>query len=690
MADGDYLGKLGMPPFVDFTNLLDQFGFSSGKEFTAEDFAQTPRFRTENTTTVFSGTAQEWTEYLGIPWNDRRDETLFIRIEYDQDRRTVRFHARNEESRRWADWLTDGLEILRSHLGQRPVVMGILEQMLYGNASNGLAPIHLHFFQGLPSSATREIKVDDHLRPLETDIVLKTELVRTVGEAMRSLPRDADEMTRMGTLWPVLRRVIQQLAYPSYPRDRFLDRIELTAKVTFLSLHVLFESRSSGKLKPTRAGAIYMKFIARSVGVPEKQLFDRHPYFRMFNDLGFLLSENRFEQLRDTTRIIVRDYLDPRYLRLSLAAIMPDSLPWMCAMRADYKKDKIVTPAPKKGAYGILNEEDLDAWKQVSSSLRDTGYIIVRQLGIGQFGRVYEAIVQGNSAIPQRVAIKVDRIGKGKKKEAIQAAETIMDIGRQLSQSPHVIRIFDAGKLKKNKYTYHVIQLVEGDTLDDLIGVTGNEHSSIHRPEVARTNLRELRDEYLKSLRESTKESWRREHTSLPFTDPLTLPQLLDILVSKLLWLEEAHRIGFAINDLKNGNLMISRRGALKGIDLDSYSPIFSPLDKLTDFFFLAVSSLLFVLSCMDDASEHHIHANELLTKPDRFRELILSRWPFGPIEQLSDGRVHRAQVVETIIELMEDARTGVYAHEPEKFTAMIDRIIFLKRSITVEEIILD
>jgi DNA-binding helix-hairpin-helix protein with protein kinase domain len=47
----------------------------------------------------------------------------------------------------------------------------------------------------------------------------------------------------------------------------------------------------------------------------------------------------------------------------------------------------------------------------------------------------------------------------------------------------------------------------------------------------------------------------------------------MDLLTSIVLWLEEVHALGYAVNDLKNGNLMVSRRGQLKGIDLDTYSP---------------------------------------------------------------------------------------------------------------------
>ena len=145
------------------------------------------------------------------------------------------------------------------------------------------------------------------------------------------------------------------------------------------------------------------------------------------------------------------------------------------------RRTRVSTPYPQLRRYGILDEEDLNAWKKVEGPFRDMGFTLIRQLGIGQFGRVYEACNQFNPHIPRHVAIKIDRIVRGKKKEAIQSAEATMRIGEDLSTAPHVIRVFDAGKLKGKRYTYHVLQMVDGDTLDNLVGISGIEHSSMLR-----------------------------------------------------------------------------------------------------------------------------------------------------------------------------------------------------------------
>ncbi len=679
-----------MASLFDLESFFSRFGgWDDGNA--ADEPELERRIQTERTTTVFSGTAEAWVEYLGLPWDARRDQTLDIDVICRPAEKFLRFQPRHHDSAQWATWLNEALEILVTCLDTKPAVAAVLDRLLHGNRSNAATPIHLHATSNVPSEATREVRLDTELKPIETDIVINARVLETTARARSRLKSDAKSGEILGTLWPVFRRVITQLAYPSYPRDRFTERIDLTADFSFVSLHVLYASRENGRLVPTTAGAVYQHSVAASEKIEEKLLFERHPYFRMLNELSFLLREGQYRELSGAVKVAVRDYLDSRYLRISLAGIMPEISKAMVPMRFKWKKKhEVGTPPPQVGRYGILDEEDLNAWRKIHGPLQTSGYVIIRQLGMGQFGRVYEAVNLANSAIPQRVAIKIDRIHKKRKKEAIQAAEIIMDISRGLSHSPHVIRVFDAGKVKKSHFTYHVLQLVDGDTLDNLIGVAGAEHASILRPQAARTSLQELRTEYLKSVQGSTSERWRRERSSLPFTESLTLAQVLDILVSKLLWLEEVHRLGYAINDLKNGNLMLNRRGQLKGIDLDSYSPIFSPLDKMTDFFFLAVSNLMFLLSCLNRGNADSLVAKELLGDPATLRALLLEHWPFGPIEESSAGRVTRQEFTHLAVELINESRLGIYAHEPEKFSRAIDRVIHLKRSLTQEEIVLD
>jgi serine/threonine protein kinase len=318
------------------------------------------------------------------------------------------------------------------------------------------------------------------------------------------------------------------------------------------------------------------------------------------------------------------------------------------------------------------------------------GFTLLRQVGMGEFGRVYEALNHSNPNLPDRVALKVDRIRSWKKPKEILDAETTLQISRDLAASPHVIRIFDAGKLGRKKYTFHVLQFIDGDTLDNLLGVTGTEHASIHRPLSPHSNAGQVGDVNRAAFHGSAGEGWRRRRLALPFAETLSLAQTLDLLTSLLLWLEEIHNLGYANNDLKNGNLMVSRRGQVKGIDMDSYSPTFSPLDRVTDFYFLAVSLMLFLLN-LDSPSEKPkvVHEHDLQSS-DTIGKLIDRHWPFRDVHRISRGRTENAEVVALLADVIYHSRNQSYARQSEQFTAAIDRLIHLKRTIFAGEIVLD
>jgi hypothetical protein len=477
---------------------------------------------------------------------------------------------------------------------------------------------------------------------------------------------------------------------PDYPRDRFVEKIELTVKTCLIAVNVLYSDKREGRLIPTQVGALYERFVSRRDAIHEDDLFDRHNYFRLLNQLGFMFTELGFRGHETLARVLVREYLDHRYLRLSLAGIMPEIDEAMAPMPFIWEKTCASTPYPKLNHYGILDQEDLKAWRKVETPFREMGFTLIRQLGIGQFGRVYEALNHFNSNIPSHVAIKVDRIIRGRKKEAIQSAEMTMRIGEALAAAPHVIRIFDAGRLKGKRYTFHVLQLVDGDTLDNLVGIAGTEHSSILRPKSGRRSENDVQNEYLKAIRESAQEVWRRHRMRRQFDERLNLSQQLDLLTSTLLWLEEIHHLGYAINDLKNGNLMISRRGQFKGIDLDSYSPIRTPLDRVMDFFFLAVTVLLFLLNSWKKPGLPMVTCEGLLHSRDALRKGILAAWSIGDLSEISKGRVHNEQLLDLFIDLIERSRDRTYANNPDQFTDDINRLIALKRNTFEEEMVLD
>ena len=90
-----------------------------------------------------------------------------------------------------------------------------------------------------------------------------------------------------------------------------------------------------------------------------------------------------------------------------------------------------------------------------------------------------------------------------------------MAVGRGLANASHLIRLYDTGKLRGQHFTYHVLQFIEGDTLDDLVGVTGTEHASVSRPPRARSSEREARLEYARAVRMSKGEVWCRARMKL-------------------------------------------------------------------------------------------------------------------------------------------------------------------------------
>lgn len=678
-----------MSPSINWSALSDLFR-SPSSDRTA---SQPPHVSvsTNRSSTVFSGSPEQWVRYLELPITQRREHPLSLDILLDVDAHRVRFHPGNEPSVRWARRLEQGIAMIQERLQHRPRAGTVLHSLLFENDSNTSVQIHVHATRELPGEATREVQFDTSLHPVKTDIVLHADLLDDIDQRIEQLPKSASSSLFLGTLWPILHRVVSQLGYPSYPRDRFKDRIQLTACMSFLTLQLLFEGKKKGRLKPNEAGDVFLEFAAAHQQIPRKRLEERDPYFRMLNDMSFVAREEQWEAFQDAVRVIARDYLDQYYLRISVAGIMPGLLDHMAPMPFELKKKrKVSRPSPSVGRYGLLDDEDLSAWKKMQSPLEELGLVILRQLGIGQFGRVYEALNVGNSHFPQRVAVKVDRIRKKHKKEAIQAVETIMEISRGLSASPHVIRVHDAGRLKPLGSTYHILQLVDGDTLDNLIGVTGEEHSSVLRPHVGRTDLQELRGDYLKAIYHSSGERWRRDRASLPFSRLPSLGQALDILTSSLLWIEECHSLGFAINDLKNGNVMISRRGQLKGIDLDTYSPIYTDLDKLSDFFFLAITLLLFVLRVMTHGHDETIRASGLLGDMDALRATLRSLWPYGELAEATDGRLRSQEVLDWMVSTMDASRDGRFAYEPAAFSSAIDELINLKRRLNQEEMILD
>ena len=646
-----------------------------------------PGIQTELSTTVFSGEAKEWLAYLRRPASERCEPNLGVRVHLQPDLRIVACEAENEDSRFIADLLALGLRRTRKRLAERPKVEHTFDDLLFKNARHGHRSLSVRLSPEVPSDGTREVTRDSADGPGQTRIVLHSRLIRYLREAL--LGGGYGPEAALGVVWPAVACLLSQMAYPDSPRDRFAEKIDVFSRVTYVAINVLYEGRKSGSLVPSAAGEVYEHMVSTASGIPQRELMDRHPYFRMLNKLGFLLRGHAYGGDATEVRIAACEYLDSLYLRLSLAGAMPEVAPAMEPMHFERVARKVRTPEPIVGSFGIVDEEDLTAWKTVAGSFRDLGFTLLRQLGMGEFGRVYEALNDANSQFPGRVALKVDRI-LGKKKNAILEAEEAMIMGRALARSPHLMRLYDTGKLKGQRFTYHVLQLIDGDTLDNLVGVTGTEHASISRPPSARGSELEAEIEFERAVSARGSELWRRKRMALPFTHALSTAMVLDLLTSVLLWMESVHALGYAINDLKNGNLMMSRRGQLKGIDLDSYAPAHSPKDKVTDFMFLAVSMILLLFSAPVANRGRNVPWEQLIENEARLRAGLAAAWPFGDVERLSEGRVSREELTNVLVNLVHRSRHLSYTKRPELFSEDILRLIQLKHRLLIEEFVID
>lgn len=637
---------------------------------------QRSRQMAQLSTTVFSGLPKAWVDFLSRSPAERTDG------HYELESGPGGWRLQRAEDPRWPEWLERGWKICQEGL-ESSLPAGEAWSWFVGRSPEQQGRFCLCSAPDLPASCLVERSIAEPDAPMRLlwHTTIFQRLESALGEEKSTLADDEF----LGRIWPGLRLLWLQLLYPPDPRDHFTQRIKLTVRWAYLHLVLLFEK--DRELRPNRAGKLWEQELLREFACHTELLPRAFPFWRLLQQLTFLRTMRDVSQGVKVAEILVRDYLDPRYLRLGVADLMPEPAAWLRPMPYVWKSPrKIFCSRPRLGSFGIVDEEDLAAWKKVEKPFERVGFRLIGQLGMGQFGRVYEAVNLGRSGLPERVAIKVDRIRKGHKKEAIQAAETIMEIGRDLAASPHVIRIFDAGNLKGLRFTYHILQLVEGDTLDHLLGIAGEEHASMLRPVGRARSEPEIKREYLRALRAGAGEAWRRARQSPPFLYQPNLRQILDLLTSIVLWVEEVHALGYAVNDLKNGNLMINRRGQFKAIDLDSYWRIGSDLDKLADFFFLGISTVHLLTG--------RIFARRpVLAEGEEFQaldEALQVAWRELPNAQSSERIRQRQSLSDFFRQYLEACRSGLYARQAPAFSGAIDQLIALKREIFTETLILD
>ena len=650
---------------------------------------------------VFDGEHSLWKKYLGLTFSQRYEPEICVRAKPISEKDGFEFIAlnKNSESEKLVSLLEEGFNLFIEKLKEYKITAEIITREIFSNSSNTVVPVQIRCSKHLPTDATREILLDDNLSIREVSIVLNSDLIHIVIKSYEKVSKGKKD-ERLGILWGIVKPLLHELGHSNLPRDRFFEELHQVWCDCVAMRNIFFkDKRQNGYLIPNRAGKTYIKFFAermrrREMEVSKDDIFSQ-PFFKMLNHLHRETGEEmlnkydkmkllKFDDLVASAKVVIRGYLDDEYLRLSLAEIMSGIPEAYRPMEMTVTKKGPVTPRPKIGRYGIEDEEDLSAWNKVAGKFRKIGIVIVCQLGMGQFGRVYEAINLTNPRWPERVAVKVDRIYKKRKDEVIQADDVMLQLSHDLSNSPHVIRIYDAGLLSK-KRTYHVLQLVaEGETLDELLGIGGEEPTSRPASFTDGSSLQQLRQKFLKPIGQRPKKKNHR------FSRPLTLNETIDIMVSVLLWVEKVHNLGYAINDVKTGNVMMNCRGQIKGIDLDFYQKALPlPQGFMQDFFLLSwVCLLLFINSPRKDPLPSELLKDKvggaLQNGEDFLRDVLLEKWEFTDLSR-KDANLF----LDCFVDIIFRSRFNSYGTKPDLFKQDINKLIYLKRLFFEREIVL-
>ena len=114
--------------------------------------------------------------------------------------------------------------------------------------------------------------------------------------------------------------------------------------------------------------------IAASSGRSRKESRSRDAYLRLLRRGGFTLRARPYTEYSNDLRIAAREYLDARYMRLSLAGAMPDLERWQKPMQVDLSRRKPRVPKPKVGLHGAMGADDVHAWSEVSKPLQELGF----------------------------------------------------------------------------------------------------------------------------------------------------------------------------------------------------------------------------------------------------------------------------------------------------------------------------
>ena len=395
------------------------------KEYSTPTFTCSQRC-TDNSV-VFDGEHSSWKKYLELTFSQRYEPEICVRAKPISEKDGFEFIAlnKNSESENLVRLLDEGFNLFIEKLKEYKITAGIIAREIFSNSSNTVVPVQIRCSNHLPTDATREILLDDNLSIREVSIVLNSDLIHMVIKSYEKVSKGKKD-ERLGILWGIVKQLLHELGHSNLPRDRFFEELNQVWCDCVAMRNIFFkDKRQNGYLIPNRAGKTYIKFFAermrrREMEVSKDDIFSQ-PFFKMLNHLHRETGEEmlnkydkmkllKFDDLVASAKVIIQEYLDDEYLRPSLAEIMSGIPEAYRPMEIILKKKGPETPHPKVGRFGIEDEEDLSAWNKVADKFRKIGLVIVSQLGIGEFGRVYEAVNLINPSWPERVAVKVVRI----------------------------------------------------------------------------------------------------------------------------------------------------------------------------------------------------------------------------------------------------------------------------------------
>jgi hypothetical protein len=170
----------------------------------------------------------------------------------------------------------------------------------------------------------------------------------------------------------------------------------------------------------------------------------------------------------------------------------------------------------------------------------------------------------------------------------------------------------------------------------------------------------------------------------------LTLNETIDVMVSIFLWVEKVHRLGYSINDVKTGNIMMNCRGQINGIDLDFYQRAPSlPKAFMQDFFLLSWACLLLFINAprkdpLPPESLKEDFGLALQSGTDFLRDALLEEWKFADL-----SRKDASLFLDCFIDIIFRSRTNTYGKNPDLFEQDINRLIHIKRLFFEREIVL-